>query len=106
MNCFYCNAKMEERHELYICDNYITDNLYHLYEVEQANLDNKEFSYYLKHYNTKEHLVFFESEASMLEEPIMRTWKNYFLLEDFDLLKEIKNIEQLELFINKIKIFK
>lgn len=107
MNCFYCNTKMEQRYGLYICNNNIIDNLYHSYAVETLNLKDKEFSYYLiLNDKSEKNICFFVSQDCIDEDPRMLKWENYFLLEDFTILKEIKNLEQLELFINKIKVFK
>ncbi len=105
MNCFYCNSIMEEKYDLYVCNNKIIDDLYHSYSVEQSNLKDKEISYYLINSVNNEYLAFFVSEACMNEDPKMRTWENYFLLDDFDILKDIKNLEQLHSFVNKIKTF-
>lgn len=106
MNCFYCNVKMEERYDLYICNNKINYKFYHMYEVEKSNINDKEFSFWTSIETVCNDLAWFVTKECINESPQMLEWGNYFPLEDFNLLKEIKTIEQLNVFINKLKVFK
>lgn len=99
MNCIYCDSEMYLDRNYYKCYQ-INGFLDHSYEFAKNN-SYVEFRFYIDKDDYNYDIMFYSvSKFNNINS------ENSYHLEDFSKLKQIKNSEQLQFFINKLKVFK
>lgn len=106
MKCFYCDSEMIIDGKFYTC-NKLNVKFGHVVEMHATKqMNDIEISFYINEnaYGNYEAIFY-----SVIDDYCsIKEWKNSFFInsKDFITLKQIKNLEQLQHFTNKLKVFK